>query len=139
MTLPSSEQSQVPRGDVATDVKLGSRDPPQPQEEDHFLRSWKFGLVITSLYLGTLLVAIDTTIITVAVPKISTVFKSLDDIGWYGSGYLLTVTACQPSFGKVYKLFDVKSTYLASVAIFEGLNYPFHTICSGFDILKLSD
>ena len=77
MTLTSVEQSHVPRRDVGTDVKLESRDPPQHQEEDHFLKSWKFGLVITSLYLGTLLVAIDTTIITVAVPKISTVFKAL--------------------------------------------------------------
>ena len=98
---------------------FGIRDT-QLQGEDRYLRSWKLGLVVTSLYLGTLLVAIDTTIISVAVPKISTVFKALDDVGWYGSGYLLTVTACQPSFGKVYKFFSVKATYLTSIVIFEG-------------------
>lgn len=48
---------------------------------------WKFALVITSLVCGILLVAIDNTIIAVAVPKISTEFKALDDVGWYGSAY----------------------------------------------------
>lgn len=88
--------------------------------QDQYLKSWKLGLVTGSLYFGTLLVAIDTTIISVAVPKLSTVFNALDDVGWYGSGYLLTVTACQPSFGKIYKFFDVKATYLTSIVIFEG-------------------
>ena len=110
-------------------ISTGSKESPsshvdttdrQLQDEDRYLKSWKLGLVAASLYLGTLLVAIDTTIISVAVPKISTVFKALDDVGWYGSGYLLTVTACQPSFGKVYKFFDVKATYLTSIVIFEG-------------------
>ena len=68
-----------------------------------------------------LLVVIDTTIISVAVPKISTVFKALDEIGWYGSAYLMTVTAFQPSFGKIYRLFDVKTVYLSSIVIFEGM------------------
>ena len=89
-------------------------------DADGYLTSWRLAVVISSLYLGTLLVAIDTTIISVAVPKISTVFKALDDIAWYGSAYLLTVTACQPSFGNLYKYFNVKHTYLASIFVFEG-------------------
>ena len=90
---------------------------------DGYLTSWRLAVVVSSLYLGTLLVAIDTTIISVAVPKISTVFKALDDIAWYGSAYLLTVTACQPSFGNLYKYFNVKHTYLTSIIVFEGMIY----------------
>ena len=45
-------------------------------------------LLLTSLWLGTLLVAIDTTIISVAIPRISSDFKALDQIAWYGSTYL---------------------------------------------------
>ena len=70
----------------------------QDTNDGHYLTFWRLGLVTASLYLGTLLVAIDTTIISVAIPRISSSFLALDDVGWYGSGYLLNVTACQPSF-----------------------------------------
>ncbi|KAL8827933.1 MAG: hypothetical protein Q9170_006815 [Blastenia crenularia] len=83
-------------------------------------QGWRLALIMISLCLGTLLVAIDNTIIGVAVPQISTVFDSLDDVGWYGSAYLLTVTALQPTFGNVYKYFDIKTTYMASVLVFEA-------------------
>ncbi|KAF2113533.1 major facilitator superfamily domain-containing protein [Lophiotrema nucula] len=83
------------------------------------LSGWKLGVVIASLWLGTLLVAIDNTIIGIVVPKISTQFDSLEDVGWYGSSYLLTVTACGPNFGKLFKYFDPKYTYLAAIVGFE--------------------
>ena len=63
------------------------------------------------------MVAIDNTIDGVAIPKISTVFHALDDVGWYGSAYLLTVTALQPTFGNVYRYFDGKITYVVSVVV----------------------
>lgn len=87
---------------------------------DPYLKSWSLAIVTFSLCLGTLLVALDVNIIGVAVPKISAVFQSLDDIAWYGSAYLLTVTAFQPITGFIYKFFDVRTTYISSVIIFEG-------------------
>lgn len=54
-----------------------------------------------------------------AIPKITTVFNSLNDVGWYGSSYLLTTTSLQPFFGKIYTYFDVKWTYLMALLIFE--------------------
>ncbi|KAL9075027.1 MAG: hypothetical protein Q9161_001958 [Pseudevernia consocians] len=67
---------------------------------------WKLAIIIGSLSFGTLLVAIDNTILAVAVPRITTVFNSLKDTGWYGSAYLLSITALQPTFGICYKYFD---------------------------------
>lgn len=32
----------------------------------------------------------DQTIITTAIPRITDKFQALDDVGWYGSAYLLT-------------------------------------------------
>lgn len=46
-------------------------------------------------------------------------FDSLDDVGWYGSSYLLTTTSLQPSFGKVYSYFNVKWCYIVAIAVFE--------------------
>ena len=57
--------------------------------------------------------------IGVALPKISTAFEVLDDVGWYGSAYLLTVTALQPVFGNNYNYFDTKATYIISIFFFE--------------------
>ena len=91
-----------------------------PSLSQPYLTSWRLAIVIASLGLSTCLVALDTSIIGVAVPKISTVFSSLDDIAWYGSAYLLTVTAFQPTFGNLYKFFNVKAVFLASIVIFEG-------------------
>ncbi|KAL8753064.1 MAG: hypothetical protein Q9199_005309 [Rusavskia elegans] len=86
---------------------------------DGHLSGWKLAITIVSLCLGTSLVAIDNNILAVAIPRISTDFRSLDDVGFYGSAYLLTVTALQPSFGSIYKFFDVKTVYLVSVILFE--------------------
>lgn len=63
---------------------------------------------------------LDNTILATAIPKITTVFpNSLKDVGWYGSSYLLTNTALQPSFGRIYTYFDVKSTFLFALCLFE--------------------
>jgi hypothetical protein len=83
---------------------------------------WRLYIIILALLLGTLLVAIDNTVIGVAIPKITTDFKALDDVGWYGSAYLLTVTGFQPIFGNFYQSFHVKVVYLVSVMVFEGKN-----------------
>lgn len=48
----------------------------------------------------------------------------MDDVSWYGSAYLLTLTAFQPSYGKIFKLFNKKIAYLVSMAIFESESDP---------------
>lgn len=54
-----------------------------------------------------------------ALGAITAEFLSVKDIGWYGSSYLLTTTALQPLFGKLYNIFSVKYVFLAAVFIFE--------------------
>lgn len=76
-------------------------------------------LLTFGLALATFVVALDNTIIATAIPRITTVFDSLNDVGWYGSAYLLTTTSLQPSFGKIYTYFNVKYTYVGALFIFE--------------------
>ncbi|KFH46342.1 putative HC-toxin efflux carrier-like protein [Hapsidospora chrysogenum ATCC 11550] len=76
-------------------------------------------LIIVALCLAVFLVALDQTIIAPALGAITAEYKSVKDIGWYGSSYLLTTTALQPMYGTIYKLFNVKWAYLAAVFIFE--------------------
>ncbi len=79
----------------------------------------KLVLIIVSLCLVVFLVALDQTIIAPALGAITTEFGSVKDIGWYGSAYLLTTTALQPTYGAVYRIFSIKYTYLFAVFIFE--------------------
>lgn len=62
-----------------------------------YLKGWRLATVILSLYLGAFVMALDTNIINVAVPKITTNFYALEDVAWYGSAYLLTVASLRSS------------------------------------------
>ena len=122
--------------DSATDTAIATREPESLTELERYPNGWRLAIITTSLCLGTLLIAIDNTILAVAIPKITTVFNSLNDVGWYGSAYLLSITALQPTFGNIYKYFDVKITYLISIVVFESKTLsvkdytsPTHTSC----------
>ena len=80
----------------------------------------KLVIIMTSLMLGTTLMSLDTTIISVATPKITTQFHALDDVGWYGAAYLMTLTAMTPISANLYKYFDPKMVYLAFIMVFES-------------------
>lgn len=86
---------------------------------DGYIHSWHLALVTGTLCLGVLLYGLDANIIGTAVPRITTDFKSLQDVAWYGASYLLTVTAFQPFFGNMYRFFNAKTVYLVSILIFE--------------------
>ncbi|KAE8850566.1 hypothetical protein PTNB73_00418 [Pyrenophora teres f. teres] len=94
-------------------------DEVEVEDESKYLTGWKLAMLSIGLCLTTFVIALDNTIIATAIPKITTYFNSLDDVGWYGSSYLLTTTSLQPSFGRVYTYFDVKYTYLIALVIFE--------------------
>ncbi|RDW73937.1 putative DHA14-like major facilitator ABC transporter [Coleophoma crateriformis] len=79
----------------------------------------KLGLISLALCLSVFLMALDNTIIATAIPKITDQFHSLNDVGWYGSAYLLTTASFQLLFGKFYTFFSIKWVYLAAIFIFE--------------------
>ena len=100
----------------------------EPPLLDMYLKSWRLGIVTASLCLGTFLVALDVNIIGVALPKITSIFNSLDDVSWYGTAYLLTVTAFQPTMGFLYKSFNVRLVYFSNVVIFESKYFEKETL-----------
>ena len=104
----------------AADTQAVRMEVDASEKPEQYPTGWRTAIITGSLCLGTLLIAIDNTILAVAIPKITTVFNSLNDVGWYGSAYLLSITALQPTFGNIYKYFDVKITYLISIVIFES-------------------
>ncbi|OBT63767.1 hypothetical protein VE03_06923 [Pseudogymnoascus sp. 23342-1-I1] len=87
--------------------------------EPEYLTGLPLHLLGLALMASIFMIALDLSIITTAIPKITTRFNSLGDVGWYGSAYLLAQMALQPSFGKIYTYFDLKLTFMTSIAIFE--------------------
>ncbi|KAI0817596.1 MFS general substrate transporter [Xylaria sp. FL0064] len=98
----------------------GPMHPPEDDSEQRFQpKSFRFWSVIISIFLALFIVALDRTILGTATPSITQEFHSLGDIGWYGSAYQLTTAASQLLFGRVYKFYEIKRTFLITVLLFE--------------------
>lgn len=93
-----------------------------------YLTGWRLYTVIACLFFGQFLTALDTNIITVALPRISSDFGSLDSVAWYSTGYILCLTAFQPLFGSIYKFFATDVVYRVTISIFEGEAVPVHGV-----------
>ena len=81
---------------------------------------WQMTSIIIALVLSIFLCSLDLTIIATAIPQITKELHSLEDVGWYGSAFLLTVATTQSFWGKLYKYFDLKAIFLTSIVIFEA-------------------
>ena len=84
-----------------------------------YLAGFKLTVIVFGLCLSVFCTALDNTIVATAVPRITDDFNSLQDVGWYGSAYLLTTSTFQLFYGKLYSQFSIKTVYLCAVSIFE--------------------
>ncbi|TKA73428.1 hypothetical protein B0A49_06837 [Cryomyces minteri] len=99
---------------------IEAADKPEGEEEEEtYPTGLKLLLITIALCLSVFCMALDNTIIATAIPRITDQFKALNDVGWYGSAYLLTTCAFQLLFGKFYSFFSIKWIYLIALAIFE--------------------
>ncbi|KAI9648687.1 hypothetical protein NHQ30_003326 [Ciborinia camelliae] len=89
------------------------------EAETQYPTGLRLYIILGSLILGTTLMSLDTTIISVATPTITADFHALDDVGWYGAAYLMALTSTTPISANLYKYFNPKSVYLVSIFIFE--------------------
>ena len=101
-TLPDDAEQDLSRIDTA--------------DYPHGLRLF---FIIAALVLSIFMGALDMTIVATAIPRITDEFHSLDQVGWYGAAFFLTIGAFQSTWGKAYKYFSLKTTFLLSFAIFE--------------------
>ncbi|RAK97340.1 MDR family MFS transporter [Aspergillus ibericus CBS 121593] len=90
------------------------------QSEVVYPSGLKLAMLIVSIFIGMFLVSLDRLIISTAIPQITNEFDSADDIGWYGTAYLLTNCAFQLLFGKLYPSFSIKVIFVSSIVLFEA-------------------
>ena len=75
-------------------------------------------ILMSSLLLSVFLVALDSTIVTTALPTISSHFQSNSGYTWIGSGYLLGNAVSIPSWGKISDIWGRKPILLAADGVF---------------------
>lgn len=76
----------------SSNISLTKPDDPAAPATDSgakHLSGTKLWLVVASVTLVTFLMLLDVAIIVTAIPVITDDFRSLSDVGWYGSVYLL--------------------------------------------------
>ncbi|KAL8654040.1 MAG: hypothetical protein Q9226_003585 [Calogaya cf. arnoldii] len=100
--------------DKELDVK-----PKEPQDDMVYPKGLRLVGILFALIISVFLVALDMTIVATAIPRITDQFHSLDQVGWYGSAFFLTLAAFQSTWGKAYKYFPLKLGFLLAIFIFE--------------------
>ncbi|USW59767.1 Putative major facilitator superfamily, MFS transporter superfamily [Septoria linicola] len=98
------------------DGALNRPPPVQPsQSSEH-----EATVVLTiAICLVVFLMSLDRTILATAVPSITDDFHSLNDVGWYASGFLFASSCMLLPFGKIYTFYSPKWVYVISICIFE--------------------
>ncbi|KAF7180996.1 hypothetical protein CNMCM7691_000125 [Aspergillus felis] len=86
--------------------------------EPDYAEGFRLAAIMGTIFLSTLLAALDIGIVATAIPGITDDFHRLNDVGWYGSACFLLVGSSSPMWGKLYKYFSAQLVYLTSVVIF---------------------
>ena len=61
-------------------------------------KAFPLAMIAVALACSIFLVALDMTIVATAIPRITDQFHSLDQVGWYGSGFFLTLGSFQSTW-----------------------------------------
>ncbi|KAI0972112.1 major facilitator superfamily domain-containing protein [Xylaria arbuscula] len=84
------------------------------------IKGWKWALAITAILSSIFLYALDATIVADIQPVIVDEFDALADISWLGVGFLLSATATNMIWGRIYTQFNPKWLYIFNLVLFEA-------------------
>ncbi|CAI7594497.1 unnamed protein product [Penicillium discolor] len=114
------DQDNTNRDDIPLkEARTENSDDDEEEEKQVYPPSSKLAPILIGLCFQSFCIALDNTILSTAVPKITEQFNSLGDISWYASAYLLTTCAVTLPFGKVYTYYSTKWTYMVALGLFE--------------------
>ena len=111
LSLPESTEKD---GDLQTED--AGADPEQQQFKDQ--RTWRFWLVFLSLCLISFASALDSTIITTALPTINEAIGGQQNYVWVANSFVLASTTIQPLVGHLSNIFGRRVPMMVSVALF---------------------
>ncbi|KAF9255596.1 MFS general substrate transporter [Marasmius fiardii PR-910] len=129
INLPSESQGQYDNVNGSGGVEGGEVEPVTPAINP----LW----IVAPMSIGIFLSAMDGTFIVASYASIGNELKQLQKTSWVATSYMLTVTACQPFYGKLSDIFGRKSCLLCAYCIF-GIGCFFCGISQTMDQLILS-
>ncbi len=115
---PSASKEELESSKQSNHVAIAATAPASHDEEPPQRSKAKISLIMFSLAIAVLLVALDITIVTTALPTIAEEFNSASGYTWVGSAYLIANSAATPIWGKVSDIFGRKPCLLITNAIF---------------------
>ncbi|CRK21202.1 hypothetical protein BN1708_013032 [Verticillium longisporum] len=117
------DTSFAPRRSTELDTKPdGVLEPPTADttsDLDEYPSGINLVFIVVALILAIFLASLDMTIVATAIPKITDEFGGIEDVSWYGAAFFMANGGFQSSWGKAYKYFSLKWTFLAAVFVFE--------------------
>ncbi|KAL3444374.1 major facilitator superfamily domain-containing protein [Aspergillus insuetus] len=105
----------------AKDAKTPATETPteMPQEPpNQHLSGIKLYSIMSAIMIAVFLISLDVSIISTAIPAITSAFHATGDIGWYAAAYPLTICSLQPLAGKISTIFPLRTAYLSFFTIF---------------------
>ncbi|KIM25825.1 hypothetical protein M408DRAFT_73890 [Serendipita vermifera MAFF 305830] len=97
------------------------KGPPESKaiNEDDLIKGKTLAVVWTAFLMSVLLVALDNTIVSTALPRLASEFNALNELTWIVSAYLLTQAGFILIYGQLLTILPTKWVYLATIFIFE--------------------
>ncbi|KAJ6521127.1 major facilitator superfamily domain-containing protein [Mycena capillaripes] len=126
----SASQVEAPTPRVSADHTLGApsvrsvaRDekaagPPAPLP-DTILTGKKLAIVFVAMLLSLLLIALDQTILSTALPRIASDFEAFSLQGWVATSFVLAQTVFLLFYGQLLRIFPAKWILVSAITIFE--------------------
>ncbi|KAJ8127255.1 hypothetical protein O1611_g6382 [Lasiodiplodia mahajangana] len=97
----------------------GSQQSPKSEDVGEYPTGIRLVLLAGASILGVFLISLDQTIVGTAIPKITSEFGGLSHVSWYSAAYFMTFGGLEASWGKVFKYFDIKWSFILTLVIFE--------------------
>jgi len=107
----SSNNEKHSDDEIQTEQELLPRPP--------YLTGWKWFMCMAAIISSTFLFALDGTIVAVLQPGLVEEFGHIEELSWLSVAFLLSATATNLAWGRVYANFNAKWFYIFHVFIFE--------------------
>ncbi|KAF8198838.1 ABC transporter [Mycena galopus ATCC 62051] len=93
--------------------------PTSASDSDTILTGRKLAVVFVAMLLSLLLIALDQTILSTALPRIASDFDSFSLQGWVASSFVLSQTVFVLFYGQILRIFAAKWVLISAIVIFE--------------------
>jgi MFS transporter, DHA2 family, glioxin efflux transporter len=118
-TAPDVTYEKESGENTTNDDERQEKPNPDNAKPDEYPSGARLVFIVLALVLSIFLVSLDLTIVATAIPKITGEFHGLDDVAWYSTAFFMTIGGFQSAWGKAYKYFPLKISFLISIFIFE--------------------